>query len=455
MTNNQSYNATQQGVVKKIASYIEATQAKRGSEPAREAALKCIFDLLSAVAVGTDDIGPVAIRRMAPKIFGEGGVPIWFTGKTSSVIGAAWANSSAAAALDLDDGNRFARGHPGAAIIPAAFAVGREIGATLEQIITAIVIGYEVGVAVGTARTTYGSSGTWTPYGVVAAALRRTPAHLVEHALAIAGESAPNQAFAGAPAPRVPAPEGAAVKEGIPWSVVTGLTSLYLAEAGHTGPRNILDSVRHYHFADDLSLGSAKHICATYFKPYACCRHIHAPLAALEHLIAKHRIPAQEIEEIEVEIHSAGLRISNRPEPKNLIDIQYSIPYCLALVSLHGPESLVPVTAEALAKTDVIALASKVKLSLNSEFDAGYPADILARVAITSRGQRFVSEPTPPEGEPLMPWDKLETKFRTATRLVMSPAQTNLLIEAVAAMKSGDMTPLVDCLSQLKLNRLN
>lgn len=453
MKSEQSKSLFQQGVVGKIASYIEATRKKRSSEPAREAALKCIFDLLGAVAVGIGDIGPAAIRSASPAIFGRGDVPIWFTGEVGSVIGAAWANSSAAAALDLDDGNRFARGHPGAAIIPAAFAVGHETGATLEEIITAIVIGYEVGVAVGTARTTYGSSGTWTIYGVVAAAaaLRNTPWPAVEHALAIAGESAPNQAFAGGPAPRIPAPEGAAVKEGIPWSVVSGLTSLYLAEAGHTGPRNILDSVRHYQFPDSLSLGTTEHICATYFKPYACCRHIHAPLAALERLISRHHIVAKEIDSIEVEIHSAGMRISNRPAPQNLIDVQYSIPYCLALVSLHGPESLLPVTAEALEHMDVLALASKVKLSLSPEFDAVYPGDILARVVVTSQGERFVSEPTSPAGEPLMTWDQLEAKFKATTRLAMSPAQATFVLEAIAMMKSGDMTPLRDCLSQLKM----
>jgi 2-methylcitrate dehydratase PrpD len=453
MQTQQNLASFQEGAVGQIASYIDKVRGRPSAELTREAALKCIFDLVAAAAAGIDDVGPIAIRRTLPAIFGNGINPVWFTGKGSSVIGAAWANSSAAAALDLDDGNRFARGHPGAAIIPAAFAVGSDVGATFDEIITAIVIGYEVAVTVGTARTSYGSSGTWTPYGVVAtaAALRGTPYSEIEHALAIAGESAPNQAFAGGPAPRIPVPEGAAVKEGIPWSVVTGLTALYLAESGHTGPRNILDSGRHYQFPEHLSLGTADHICGTYFKPYACCRHIHAPLAALEHLIRQHDIVGQEIDSIEVEIHSAGLRISNRPDPENLIDVQYSIPYCLALVSLYGSGSLLPVTAEALGRTDVRALASKVKLSLSPEFDAVYPTDILARVAITSMGKRVVSGPTAPEGEPLMSWRQLEEKFRIATELVASPVQANLIIDAVAAMRSGNVVPVCNCLSKLKL----
>ena len=39
---------------------------------------------------------------------------------------AAFANSAAASALDLDDGHRAAGGHPGAAVIPAVFAVAQE-----------------------------------------------------------------------------------------------------------------------------------------------------------------------------------------------------------------------------------------------------------------------------------------------------------------------------------------
>ncbi|UHS59820.1 MmgE/PrpD family protein [Agrobacterium vaccinii] len=440
----------QGGIVGKISAYIVQNRDQVSSQPARDAALKCIFDLVGATAVGVEDVGPKAIRSIASSVFGMGAVPIWFTGKTSSVLGAAWANSSASAALDLDDGNRFARGHPGAAIIPAVLAVAHELNSSLEEIITAIVIGYEVGVAVGAARTTYGSSGTWTPFGVVAAvsALRRTPWQAIEHALAIAGESAPSQAFAGGPAPRVPAPEGAAVKEGIPWSVVTGITAVLLAEAGHTGPRNILDSVRHYSFPGDYAPGTAQHICGTYFKPYACCRHIHAPLAALETLMARHSIAGVEIERMEVEIHSAGLRISNRPDPANLIDVQYSIPFCLALFSLFGAQSLIPVTPDFIRRAEVVDLAGKVDLSLSGELDAVYPEQILARVTITAKGRRFVSDPTPPQGEPLMTWEELDAKFKMATRLTMSPANGGMVVDAIVSMRNGELASLLTCLSR-------
>lgn len=150
--------------------------------------------------------------------------------------------------------------------------------------------------------------------------MRRTSGDVIEHALAIAGESAPNQLFASAPV-RIPAPEGSDVKEGIPWSVMTGLIALGLAEAGHTGPRNILDSALHYHFPDDLSLGSALHIRSAYFKLYACCHHVHAPLDALRHLIEQHGIDADAIDAIDFETYSGALRISNKAQPAHLVDM--------------------------------------------------------------------------------------------------------------------------------------
>lgn len=76
---------------------------------------------------------------------------------------------------------------------------------------------------------------------------------------------------------------------------MTGLFALGLAEAGHTGPRNILESARLYSFSGELSLGSSPHICRTYFKLYSCCRHLHSPVDALLQLIDRHGIDASAV----------------------------------------------------------------------------------------------------------------------------------------------------------------
>jgi 2-methylcitrate dehydratase PrpD len=276
----------------------------------------------------------------------------------------------------------------------------------------------------------------------------------LEHALAIAGESAPNQLFLSAPA-QTPAPEGSDVKEGIPWSVVTGLVALGLAEVGFTGPRNILDSALHYRFAQELALGAAPHICNTYFKLYACCRHVHAPLDALLPLVEQHALDKESIDAIEVETYSGALRIPNKPRPVHIVDIQYSIPYCLALAVIDGPQALLPLTDAALERQEVTALAQRVTLSLDPLLDARFPQETLARVTVVCGGRRLVSDVTAPRGEATRPlsWEALEEKLRVATRLVASPGQQDQLLDAINGARAGDLSALEACLREMRWGR--
>ncbi|MGV9803782.1 MmgE/PrpD family protein [Mycobacterium sp. NPDC003449] len=429
-----------------IADYIVSERQVRSTEPDRQAAFKCVLDLVCSAWAGVDERGPSAARAVVQGTLGGGDAPIWFADAASSPVGAAWANSASACALDLDDGHRLARGHPGAAVIPTALAVASETTADIEDVITAIVIGYEVGVTIGAARTSYGNTGTWSAYATVAtaAALRRSPANVIAHALAIAGESSPNQLFASAPAPRIPTPEGSALKEGIPWSVVTGLMALHLAQAGHTGPRNILDSTRHYTFPAALALGSAHHIANTYFKLYACCRHVHAPLDAFSALVERHDIDPTTIDAIEVATTSGALRISNRTAPRNLIDVQYSIPYCLGLAAVVGPQSLLPLTAASLNNEAAIELAGKVTLVCDPEFDRRFPARTFARVTVACDDRRYVSDDTEPRGDVSKPlsWLDLEEKFTRATRFLAAPAEQRQVLDYAREMKNGNSDAL-------------
>lgn len=446
----------QAGITKQIAAYVSAARGQPVPEAARQVTFKCILDLLAAAMAGMKEQGVIATRRMALSMMGQGEVPIWFSGRKTTAIGATWANSSAASTLDIDDGHRLARGHPGAAVIPTAFAVAQETGASFEDIISAIVIGYEVGVTVGAARLVYGNTGTWSSYAVVAtaAALRHTAPEIIEHALAIAGESAPNQLFASA-ASQVPPPEGSDVKEGIPWSVVTGLVALGLAEGGHTGPRNILDSKNHYRFATDLKLGGELHICKTYLKIYACCRHIHAPLDALLSTMRSNKLEGHAIDAIDVETYGGALRISNKTKPSNLIDVQYSLPYCLGLAALVGPEALLPLNLDALGRDDVVALAEKVTLRQNEIFDDSFPAKTLARVTILADGKRFVSDVTAPKGEATDPlsWPEVRAKFKAVSKLVADDATLDAMLDAVDEMCNGRMNTLTNQLARLDLTK--
>jgi 2-methylcitrate dehydratase PrpD len=439
--------------VRRLAGFVAAARGQEFPAELWEAASRSVLDLVAAAVAGIDAPGPRAVRA-ASAGFGSGDYPIWFTGRHAGLVGSVWCNSSAAAALDLDDGHRLARGHPGAAVIPAVFAAAQAIGASTADLMRAIAVGYEVGVAVGAARRFYANTGMWSGYGVVAALglLRGTPPDQLAHAFAIAGASAPNQLHAGG-GPAYPSMEGSDLKEGIPWSSVTAVQALLLAEAGHTGPLGLLDVEAHIAAQDIVpGQGAQWHIARSYFKFHAACRHVHGPVEALLGLMAQHDLRAQDIDRVEVATYSGALRIANRADPTGSTELQFSIPYCLGIVAFGGRQALLP-PVETVGNPEIVGFARKVSLRLDPELDREFPAKTLSRVSVEARGQRFVSPVTAPRGEASDPpsWEELEDKLLTATRFAAAPAEREALLDAIRSLRHGDHAELMRCLGR-KLN---
>ena len=139
---------------------------------AKAAAKRCLLDLMGAAVAG--HVTPLAeiTRNVAQTLFAPGPCSIWFSSARRQAPGAALANSAAASALDIDDGNRAGGGHPGAAVIPSALAVASETGADGEELLTAMIIGYEIGVRISAARDFAKqvtlSTGRWCAYAAAA-----------------------------------------------------------------------------------------------------------------------------------------------------------------------------------------------------------------------------------------------------------------------------------------------
>src|SRR5262249_22523887 len=140
-------------------------------------------------------------------------------------------------------------------------------------------------------------------------------------------------------------------------------------------------------------------ICETYTKFQAACRHVHAPVEAVLDLMRAHGIATREIDRIEVAAYSGALRIPNNPEPRNLVDAQYSIPYCVGLAVIRGADALLPMTDAHLHDGDVEALARRVAVALDPGCEARFPAETPARVTVHAGGRMFESAMTTPRGE--------------------------------------------------------
>ncbi len=426
-----------------------ALEADPGPAP-RSAARRCILDALGSAAAGWTTPAARAFQGFAADGLAPGGQPVWFTGRCLSPAAAAAANAVAASALDLDDGHREAAGHPGAAVVPTVLAAGS--GAGGPDLLHAVAVGYEVGVRVAAARNpdtldTY-STGRWAAYAVVAAAGRlwRVPPDLLAHALAVAGVLSPGLSAAG-----YSRFMGNSAKEGIPWAVLTGFAALDLARRGWTGPLDILDHPGYFdpdRVLRDLGRGPYA-VEQTYFKPYGCCRWIHAALDALQDIAVAHRVRPGEIERIDVDTFGRALSLSNEPAPTTLEGAQYSVPFCLAAAAVRGPAALVPPTPDLLADPRIRDLARRVRLVAAPDLDPLFPARTPARVTVHTRRGTWTRQVDVPRGDPDNPLSEaeIEAKFHTLCgRAGLASERAQTILAAVRRMEQDGPAPLLEAL---------
>ena len=113
-----------------------------------------LADTLGAIPAGQQE---PEIAALATRLAAQGG-----SGATSAVIAtphrlpasaAAFLNGVAGTALELDEGNRFARGHPCIHVLPAAIVAAERARATGGGFLLALCLGYELAARIGAANT--------------------------------------------------------------------------------------------------------------------------------------------------------------------------------------------------------------------------------------------------------------------------------------------------------------
>lgn len=417
------------------------------TEEARIAAIEAIADTVTAALAAPR----FSYARSVQEAYGVGHSAIWFTGETCSAIGAGFANAMTSAALDLDDGHRASRGHPGAAVVPAVFAELDRLfhtGHLIDEaaVLKAVAVSYEVSLRVAGAKTFYARTGFWA--GIAAAAavasLRNLPAEQFANALAIAGETGPHMATTTSP-PAWPQPNGTDVKEGIPWGVLTGIAAVPMAQAGMTGPLDLVDHAPFFDADTILRDRARPMVCESYTKFHAACRHVHAPIEAVAKLMEEHKLVWSDICQISVEAYSGALRIPNMKRPVTVVDAQYSIPYCIGLVAVKGLEALLPMGSDDLGDLDAEAVARRVEVTQSEELEREFPAKTLVRVTIRTNNDSLVSPITAPSGEAdnRPNWDKRINKLVTAIEQTLTKPARDTFLEAFEDLKSGNLNALV------------
>lgn len=412
-------------------------------EPTQHQVVRAVADVVASAVGGIATPAARIMNRFVRAALAPGRCSIIGTEQTSGAAGAALANGCAANALDIDDGFRLAKGHPGAVIVPAVLAVAQQVEATGKQFLEAVAVGYEVAMRASVIwhgdRPEYHGSGSWGSVGAAAACARllKLNQQQTTHALGIAEYHAPLADIMRCV--RHPA----MVKDGIHWGAFVGVTSAMLAGEGFTGIPHSLALPQHKKLMG--TPGSDWWVHRLYFKFFPCCRWAQPSVAGALALCREHAIRAADVTAVRIDTFDAATALGTR-HPADTEQAQYSLPYPVACAIVRGKVGVAEVTGDALGDEEIAAMSDLVRMHVDQSLEARFPAEALAKVTITLRDGRALSAgPLAAPGDAATPPadEQLQAKFLELCGPVLGQKRAAALHAAIAELpEQKNLAPL-------------
>jgi len=351
-----------------------------------------LLDTLGVILAGSVRPEVSAVRD---RLAGSGGpatilAPGW---PGSDARTAALLNGIAGRSIELCEGLRLVSGQVALQVLPGALAVAEQTGATGADLLTAFIVGYEIGgrlCAAFTARPLAHQNGQASLLGAAAAGarLRGLDATATSLALRIAttlmlspsytnavnGATALNIAggmsgFAAAIAPELALAGFTAQEDAVEQSLGSLIGSAFSADG----------------LLDDL--GERWEIMRNYFRLYACCNPIHPALDCLQALLAELKPRPEEVERIEVATYRFA-SVMRDPEPSNYFASKYSLPHAAAAMIVNGNAGHASLDDAALSNPVIAALRRRVHVTEDPAMTAVAPRLRPARVQLVLKDGR-------------------------------------------------------------------
>lgn len=420
------------GIAHELAEYIVSLKYEDLPQDTIDMAKKCILDSVGNMCCGRySNMGKHILRYIdtySRATRGERKVSLMGGGKASKED-SMMAHTIMARCTDLDDGHRYAMGHPGSVVLPAVLTAGELRNSGGKDIITAIVAGYDIYCRIGSAinPSSYRERG-FDATGVCGAAacaagigkIYGLDVRQMKNALGL------SSTFSGGLIEYQNDGTMGKVLCGC-WAVNNGMDAVQLAEQGFTGPEQIFEGdkgfFQAFSNAPDASnvlagLGRDFKINETYFKQHACMRGLHGAVDALLDIRKKEGITAKNVDRIEIQTTSFVGRLSN-PRPDTLIGAQCSIEFVLAVAMAEGHISSDEILLQSMEREDIRHLASRIILKMDKRID-GYVKEnpshwaAVNMIIYTTEGRVFKQWMPLPRGESETPfgWEELEEKFK-------------------------------------------
>lgn len=406
----------------------------------------CLLDWLAVTVAGAaDQMIDILIAEALED--SDGGIPVAGRAETLSPSWAVLVNGTASHALDYDDVNTTMHGHPTVAVLPALLVAAVKDGRSMEEVLRAFVVGYEVCCLVGemTGDRHYDSgwhaTATVGTFGATAGmcALLGLDAERTAHALGTAATTAAGlKSMFGTMCK--PFHAGRASQ--------SGYLAARTAARGWVARGNALECAQGFwdtQAPDHAAFPVARQdnqpfqVQNNLFKYHAACYLTHSSIEACRGVRESHGIDPSAIERVRLKVAKGHLRVCGIPDPETGLEIKFSLRHTAAMALAGVDTGAADAYSDAMAnRPDLVALRQKIEvepqsvartmvtgadvvveladgMTLTNAFDVGIPAtDVDAQEA------------------------RLLAKFDALVEPVLGTARTEALR---AAVLSGAATP--------------
>jgi len=407
-----------------------------------------ILDTFAAMVSGSELPPGLAALTLARA---QAGRPVATVVGSSVVTGpmdAALVNGVLAHADETDDSHGPSQSHPGASIVPAALALGEELGASGEHYLRAVTLGYDVGtrltMALGGAtfrnesrRSTHAFSGN---FGSAAAAgcLAGFTAQQMRWLLDYASQQAAGYAVWGRDTDHI---EKGFVFGGMP--ARNGVTSALLVRSGWNGIDDVFSGDDNFFQVNAPEgdpavlidkLGERYEIVNTDIKKWTVGTPIQAPLDAIDNLRRQRPFDADDVKRVVVRLDpTVGVVVDNRDIPN--ICLQHMV----AVMLIDKTASFRAAHDKArMRDADVLRQRSKVQYVPDSTLARFLPAHV-AIVEITLNDDTQISDQVEAVRGTVrnpMPRGEVVEKARDLIAPVLGAATTQKLIDTLLAIET-------------------
>ena len=409
---------------------------------ARARAAVAVLDTVGVTLAGASEPASLIVRQV---VAAEGGdaCSVFGTPVRAGMSGAALANGTAAHALDYDDMCFVSLAHPSAPLVPAILAAAESRRLTGRAVLDAYIVGFEIEARLGGLmnprhyRRGWHCTSTLGTIGAAAAVgrLLGLDATAAGHALAIAASQASGLKENFGTMVK-PLHAGLAARNGVLAALLAG-GGMTASERALDGPQGFLHALDSEGAALDepiADLGERWEMLDTGItvKLYPSCAGTHPSLDAILDLRRREGFTADDVERIDIEVDAIVPTILIYDRPATGLEGKFSLPFCAAAAVVFDWVGIDTFDAATLANPDVTARMPRVAMRVDPSLDGLGPPLTQARIAITLRNGRVLTEHADgARGYPAHPAsdEALDAKFLACAGRALSASSATRALE--------------------------